>query len=268
MNDLFVQLGIQSWKPHLSMLVMPPVPLLLLVMLGALLVARHRRWGAALALGGAIGLWALSTPALGAWLIQHLTRPPPVLDAAGVARLRHAPHTAIVVLGAGRRLRSLDYGSPDLSVRTLERLRYGLWLGRSTGLPVAYTGGVGHGSPRGESEAEIAARVAERDFGQRLRWTEARSRDTHENARLTLPLLRAAGVQHVVLVTHGYHQSRALAAFRRAAEAERFGLRLTPAPVGMLLPADGEPGDYLPSAEGLEASVIALHEWLGRLAGA
>ena len=270
MNDQLVRLGIESWKPYVSMLLMPPVPLLLLIVLGVLLLRRSRRGGAALVLVGTLGLWALATPALGELLQRQLTRPPPVLDAARVAALRNAPHTAIVVLGAGRRQRSVDYGGPDLSLRTLERLRYGLWLARQTGLPVAYSGGVGHGSPAGETEAAIATRVAERDFGQRLRWTESRSRDTRENAALTLPLLQAAGVRHVVLVTHDYHQARALAAFTRAAEEQRVALALTPAPLGVLRPGDGrsELSDFLPSAEGLQVTVTALHEWLGRLAGA
>jgi uncharacterized SAM-binding protein YcdF (DUF218 family) len=128
---------------------------------------------------------------------------------------------------------------------------------------------VGHGSPSGESEAAIAARVAERDFSQRLRWIESRSRDTRENAALTLPLLHAAGVRHAVLVTHDYHQARALAAFTRAAEHQRLALTLTAAPLGVLRPGDGnELSDYLPSADGLQVTVTALHEWLGRLAGA
>jgi uncharacterized SAM-binding protein YcdF (DUF218 family) len=148
-------------------------------------------------------------------------------------------------------------------------MRYGLWLAKQTGLPVAYSGGVGHGSPAGESEAAIAARVAERDFNQRLRWTESRSRDTNENAALTVPVLKAAGVRHVVLVTHDYHQARALAAFRRAAAREHTALTITAAPLGVLRTDDvHELSDFLPSAEGLQVTVIALHEWLGRLAGA
>ena len=269
MNDLLLRLGIESWKPLVSMLVMPPVPLLLLVLLGLGLMRRRRGTGATLVLAGTLGLWALATPAMGELLQQQLTQAPPVLDTARIHSLRMAPHTAIVVLGAGRRLRSLDYGGPDLSLRTLERLRYGLWLARQTGLPVAYSGGVGHGSPAGESEADIAARVAERDFNQRLRWTESRSRDTRENAALTLPLLAADGVRHVVLVTHDYHQARALAAFTRAAGQQHLALTLTPAPLGVLRPGDGSAlADYLPSAEGLQVTVTALHEWLGRQAGA
>lgn len=200
MNDFLVRLGIEAWKPYVSALLMPPVPLLLLSVLGLLVWRRSRRTGSALVLLGTCGAWALATPALGGLLKQQLTQPPPVLDTARVNALKGAPQTLILVLGGGRRQRSLDYGEPDLSVRTLERLRYGLWLGRRTGLPVAFSGGVGHGSLPGSSEAAIAVRVAERDFGQRLRWTESRSRDTHENAALSIPLLKAAGTRHVVLL--------------------------------------------------------------------
>jgi uncharacterized SAM-binding protein YcdF (DUF218 family) len=268
MNDLFVSLGMVGWKPALSMLVLPPVPLLLLIVLGVLLSRRHRRGGAALVLAGTAGLWALSTPVVAALLKDSLLAPPPVLADADIGALSRTPRAAIVVLGAGRRVGSLDFGSPDLSMLTLERLRYGLWLARRTGLPVAYSGGVAHASQPGETEAAIATRVAERDFGQRLRWAEAQSRDTNENAQRTVPLLAAAGIRHVVLVTHDFHQPRALAAFRRAAARAGVPLALTAAPMGVNPPGGVELAHYLPSGEGLRLTTIVLHEWLGRLAGA
>lgn len=268
MNDLFVSLGIVGWKPALSVLVLPPVPLLLLIVLGVLLSRRQRRWGAALVLAGTGGLWALSTPVVAAALKQALITPPPVLTEADIGALARTPHAAIVVLGAGRRVGSRDFGSPDLSMLTLERLRYGLWLARRTGLPVAYSGGVAHASEPGETEASIAMRVAERDFGQRLRWAEAHSRDTNENAQRTVPMLAAAGIRHVVLVTHDFHQQRALAAFRRAAARAGQPMALTAAPMGVHPPGRIEFGHYLPSGEGLRLTTIVLHEWLGGLAGA
>jgi uncharacterized SAM-binding protein YcdF (DUF218 family) len=269
MNDLLVQWGMEAWKPYASALLMPPTALLLVLLLGVLLLRPSRRVGMTLVLLGTLGLWVVSTPAFSGFLKATLTRPPPVLDTAARQALRGAPDTVIVVLGGGRRLRSLDYGEPDLSLRTLERLRYGLWLGRQTGLPVAFTGGVGHGARPGTTEAELAVRVAERDFGQRLRWTESRSRDTWENAALTLPLLKAAGVRQVVLVTHDYHQARALAAFARAAREQQLNLSLTPAPMGVMRRGTNDQvSDFLPNPEALQASMEAWHEWLGRLAGA
>ena len=39
MNELFITLGIESWKPYVTALVMPPLPFLVLVLAGALLGA-------------------------------------------------------------------------------------------------------------------------------------------------------------------------------------------------------------------------------------
>ena len=268
MNQLFVTLGIEAWKPWLSTLVMPPLPLLLLVLLGARQLSRRRTLGWSLLLGGLAGLWLTCTTALGSTLINRLTQPPPPLTAAQRASLAEGPRSAILVLGAGRRLRAPEYGTADLSALTLERVRYGAWLARQSGLPLGYSGGVGHGTLPGASEAEIVQRVVERDFGQKLRWAEDKSRDTNENAQFSVPLLKAAGIQRIVLVTHGFHQRRALAAFGRALQREGADITILPAPVGAA--ADGPLlfGDWLPSAEGLMLTRLALHEWLGYLAGA
>ena len=270
MNDLLVRLGVEAWKPLLSVLVLPPVPLLLLVLWGAWRLARRRAAGWAAVWLGLAALWATCTPALGDALINALTTPPPALTAAERAALVGAPHTAIVVLGAGRKLLAPEYAAADLKPLTLERLRYGLWLARQTRLPVAYSGGLGYGSPAGPSEAAVAGQIAQRDFGQTLRWAEARSRDTNENAQYTVALLHADGIRQIVLVTHDFHQRRALAAFERAMRASGVAIRLVPAPVGLRpdLGPDVSPGDYLPSAEGFALTRLALHEWLGRLAGA
>lgn len=268
MNELFARLGLLALKPALAALVLPPVPLLVLVLLGAWVLPRRRRAGWTLVLAGLAGLWLMCTPAVGGALLRALTQPPPALAPAQRHRLADAPRTAIVVLGAGRRLDALEYGEADLKPMTLERLRYALWLARATRLPVFYTGGVGRASPPGPTEAEIAQRIAERDFGLKLRWTEDRSRDTRENAAYSVPLLHAAGIEHVIVVTHDFHQRRALADFERALRHQGVTMRLTAAPVGVSPRGRGEFADWLPGAEGFELTRLALHEWLGWLAGA
>lgn len=268
MNDWLVQWGLEAWKPALRTLVMPPAPMLVMVLLG-LLLARRRPWlGRSLGLLGLLGTWVFCTPWAAYTLQQVLTRPPPPLAAGQIAALRQAPHTAILVLGAGRRPLMLEYGQPDLAPLTVERLRYGWWLARQTGLPLGYSGGVGHGAQQGLSEAAAVALVTARDHGVPLRWAEDRSRDTNENARYSVALLQAAGIQRIVLVTHGFHQQRALAAFERAIAASGRPLAMVAAPVGLRPPPTGVLSDYLPGAQGLFDSGIALHEWLGRLAGA
>jgi uncharacterized SAM-binding protein YcdF (DUF218 family) len=190
------------------------------------------------------------------------------LPARQIADLRQAAHTAVLVLGAGRRTLLLEYGQADLTALTLERLRYGWWLARQTGLPLAYSGGVGHGASQGVTEAEAVALVTARDHGVPLRWAEGRARDTNENARYSVAMLQADGITRVVLVTHGFHQRRALAAFQRAVAQSGRPLQVLAAPVGLRPAPTGEVSDYLPGPQGLLDSSIAVHEWLGRLAGA
>ncbi len=268
MSDLLLQFGLSGWKPVLATLLLPPVPLLLLVLVGARLMRRRRWLGWLVTLLACAGLWLCSTTALGEALTQGLLRPPPPLTEAARNELRKAPGTAIVVLGAGRRALAPEYGVSALKPLTLERLHYGLWLARETGLPVAFSGGVGHGSPPGASEAEIAARIAERELRQPLRWLEGDSRDTRENAIRTLALLHPQGITTIVLVTHDFHQRRALHAFERVAQDTGIELKLVPAPMG--LPASGrlQPGDWLPTLAGFEQVWLALREGLGLLAGA
>jgi uncharacterized SAM-binding protein YcdF (DUF218 family) len=266
MNEIFLTLGIESWKPYFSALLLPPVPLLLLVLAGARLMFRRRLLAWFLVLLGVAGLWFSCTTALSTALQTWLLRPPPALTEAQITELKKAPRTAIVVLGGGRRLRAPEYALSTLHERGIERLRFGLWLSRETGLPVAFTGGVGHGADSGTSEAEIAARIADREFGRPLRWTEGESRDTRENALKTVPMLKAQGIEQIVLVTHGYHMPRALRNFEKADVGGK--IRFVAAPVG--LPPGGRlrVGDWLPSSDGFEGNRLVIHEWVGRLAGA
>jgi uncharacterized SAM-binding protein YcdF (DUF218 family) len=266
MNEVFLNLGIESWKPMLSALVLPPVPMLLLVLVGARLMFKRRLLAWLLVLLGVVGMWLACTGAVSQSLVRWLTKPPPALSESALTELKRAPKTAIIVLGGGRRSYAPEYGMSTLHWRSVERLRYGLWLSRETGLPVGFSGGVGHGALEGPSEAEIAARVAEREFGRPLRWTETESRDTRENAVRTVALLKAQGIERIVLVTHDYHMRRALQNFERAAEGSP--MSIVPAPLDLPNPGPARFADWLPNSLSLDETRTAVHEWLGRLAGA
>ena len=99
MNEIFLTLGVEAWKPLLSALLLPPVPLLLLVLLGARLMFRRRLLAWLLILLGVAGLWLMCTGSVGKLLLNGLLRPPPVLISSEIAELRKSPRTAIVVLG-------------------------------------------------------------------------------------------------------------------------------------------------------------------------
>ena len=268
MNDLFVALGIESWKSILGALLMPPIPFLVMVLVGMRLVYRRRLLAWSLVLTGVAGTWLMGSTAVSIGLSRWLLTPPRALAHSEVSELKGQPHTAVLVLGGGRYLMAPEYGLSNLSILGVERLRYGVWLSKQANLPLAFSGGVGHGTDAGPSEAEIAARIAEREFGRQIKWLEGESRDTGENASRSLAVLHEVGIEHVVLVTHDFHMRRALGAFERAKQRAGLKLSVTPAPMG--LPPSGPRRfvDWLPSGSGFTRTRIVLHEWVGRLAGA
>ena len=274
LNDLVAQSGGVSWKPVLTALLLPPVPLLLLMLLGAMLARRRAVWGWLLLLAGAAGIWLSCTTAVGHGLQRQLLHPYRALGQQDLQQLRTPrrdgapPASAIVVLGAGRESYAPEYGAANLSPYSMERLRYGLWLARETDLPVAFSGGTGHGQAAGPAEAEVAAQIAARDFARPLKWTETESRDTRENAARSVALLRAAGVTRIVLVTHGWHMRRSETAFEQAIARSGGGMLLVAAPLG--LASDDSVGAlrWLPSQRGFSDTRRALREYLGLLAGA
>ena len=269
MTDLFASLGIAAWKPVLTVLLLPPVPFLLLIVVGARLILPRRGWGWLLVMLGIAGIWSSACLGTGEWLTRVLLQPPPALSAARIAELSAGPARGrrgalptIVVLGGGRESQAPEYGLPSLKPATLARLRYGLWLARRSGAPVAFTGGVGWAQAAGPSEAEIAARIAADEFRHPLAWTEGASRDTRGNAAGTVALLRRANATEAVLVTHAWHMPRALRLFDAAAGGS---IRFIAAPIG---PGRGDSPafDWLPTAEGYELVRNASREVLARWA--
>jgi uncharacterized SAM-binding protein YcdF (DUF218 family) len=269
-NELFVMLGIESWKPVVSALVLPPVPLLVLVLVGAGLLRSRRVLGWLLVAVAVAGLWFSATLAAGYGLERALLAVPPPLSPERLDALRREakaqPGSAIVVLGGGMEPLAPEFGVASLTDLSLQRLRYGLWLARETGLPVAFSGGTGWSAASGASEGETAARIAAQEFGRPLRWVEGESRDTRGNAARTVPMLRGAGVRHIVLVTHGWHMPRARRAFEAAAASA--GLRIEPAPMGLARTARRPAFDWMPSAAGFMRVRHVLHEAIGRAGGA
>ena len=272
-NDLFILLGIEAWKPVLTALLLPPVPWLLLVLIGARLILPRRGLGWFMILLGVALLWLSACTGSARLMSTFLLNPPAALTPERVRELKlqaRAPNPpAIVVLGGGMEPYAPEYGVSSLSHVSLERLRYGVWLGRETGLPLAFSGGVGWAQPEaqaeGQAEAQIAAQIAANEFGRPLKWVEDRSRDTRENARRTVALLRPVGVRHIVLVTNASHMPRALREFRAAAGTD---IRIEPAPMGLAHGTETAALTWMPTSKGTTAVCDVLRELLGRLAGA
>ncbi len=240
------------WNWMLSNLIaaflLPPLNLLLVGAAGLWQLGRRPRLGRYLTGAALIGLWILCTPGVAKCLLSSLEVP-------------YAPITgdeaeAIVVLGGGLYSEAVEYGSPTLNARTLERLRYGAWLHRKIHKPILVTGGAPEG---GEPEGPLMRAILEREFGVPVAWMEERSDNTRENARFSAEILRNAGIRRIYLVSHVWHLSRAIPEF------EREGFTVVPAGIGYQPTGPAKLFDFFPGPSALVSSYYAFHEWIGLL---
>src|SRR5450755_2236417 len=236
------------FKAIAKALVLPPTGPLLLALAGLSMRRRFPRTGSVASWAGVLVLLVLSIPAVSALLVGVLGESP-VFDPAKASSAQ-----AIVVLGGGTRRNAPEYGGDTLGVLTLERLRYGTVVARATHLPILLTGGSVYG---GDAEAMLMQASLERDFGMHARWVEDRSRNTRENALRSAEILRANGIERVVLVAHDFDMRRARAEFADA------GIATVPAATGSTADAPATLLDYLPSIAGLRRSYYATYEICG-----
>jgi uncharacterized SAM-binding protein YcdF (DUF218 family) len=239
-------------KMLLGTLLLPPGGLLLLAAAGLWLVARGasggsgRRAGWTLVVASLAALWLFSTPVVADALTRLAERYRP-LDLTRPVRAQ-----AIVILGGGVARSAPEYAGPAAGLELLERVSYGAYVARRTGLPVLVSG---------TAEEALAMRATlERDFGITPRWVEAESRDTFDNAQFSARLLEADHIGRIVLVTSSYHERRAVEEFTSA------GLAVEPAPVHVWAPHRTRFRDYLPNPVALFQSTEALHDIVGDLA--
>ena len=268
MNDTFAAFGLLQWKPIISALVLPPTPWLLLLLVAWRL--RRRLSGGLLLSVCVTGLWLCNCEAVGAWLERRLAAPPAltVVQVADLRRTLVGRNPVVLVLGSGVLALAPEYAEAHLADRSMQRLHYGLWLARQVQAPVMVSGGAGREHNSRPAEATVAGGIASRDYGRPLKWLEAGSSDTRENARLSLRLLATEGITDVLLVTHGWHMPRALRAFQQEAARTGFRARLTAAPMGLAPPQTPLLQQWLPSSDGQRRVNEALHEMIGLLAGA
>jgi|HubBroStandDraft_2_1064218.scaffolds.fasta_scaffold142140_1 uncharacterized SAM-binding protein YcdF (DUF218 family) len=233
------------FKAAARALLLPPFGLLILTILGALLIAlRHRRSGWTCLITGLALTWLLSVP-LVADQLSRLVEVYPAFDPA-----QRVDAQAIVILGGdGNRLAPEYGGQPAADLELLERLNYGAWLSRNTHLPILVTS-----DPR--NVQAMAASLA-RDFQTPPRWVESFARDTFDNARNSVAMLRADHVNSILLVTSSTHMRRAMGEFTAT------GIAVTAAPVHVQPRHDDGLFPFLPSPDGMLRSNRALYELLG-----
>jgi uncharacterized SAM-binding protein YcdF (DUF218 family) len=234
-------------------LVLPPGGLLLLLIAAGWLRYRFPRVAVLCFALGLGGLWLMSLPVVVQGTARLLEREPAIPLAQWATLGERAQ--AIVVLGAGR-ARDPAWGADQPGYVALERLRYAARLGKVSGLPILVSGGMHHGQP--PSEAAIAADVLQHDFAMPIRWLEERSRTTWENAVYSAELLKAEGIDRILLVTSAAHMARARWSF------EQNGVAVIAAPVGFMSVPNGRPlGGWLPEARAIWRSGMLLNEIAG-----
>lgn len=236
-----------------EILLLPPTSGLLLLLLGAALRTRRPRTGRAILWFAFAWLWLSATPAFGGTLLRLLQSSPALPHDSPLPVAQ-----AIVVLSAESDPDGAEYGGAVAGPMTMQRLRYGAWLQRRTGLPLLVSGGVpASGRP---SLAAMMADAARAEFGVDVRWREERSATTRENAAFSAPMLRQGGVRSVFVVTSAWHMPRAKACFARE------GLEAIAAPTGFRGPAVEDWTSFVPRAGGLRDTCLALHELGGLVA--
>ncbi|MBU1362402.1 MAG: YdcF family protein [Gammaproteobacteria bacterium] len=238
-------------KLLISTLLLPPGNGLALLCVAGLY--RRRRWAFGLAVAATLLSIAQCLPVVAHALIATLENQ----SAAIAPDAPSPPAGAIVVLGSGLATDAAEYGGDTSTERTLVRARYGATLARRYALPVLVTGG--RPINAGRSEAEVMADILDAEFGVKVRWREDEAMDTAGNAAGSARLLKAAGIDRILLVTHAFHMPRARLRFEQA------GLEVVPAPTAFFSHPDDDwlLGDFLPQPKALQMSYYALHEWLG-----
>lgn len=233
----------------ISAFLLPPLNLVIVAAIGLLL--RHKRpLLARILLGTSVALLCLlSTPFFAGMLLRSLEGEPRVVDTSKPTA------DAIVVLGGGTYFHAPEYAGDTVSEASLLRIRYAAKLYRETGKPILVTGG----KPLGNaiSEAQQMKLVLEQEFKVPVQWAEGGSDNTLENARLSYPILKAAGIKRIYLITHAWHMPRSVRTFQSA------GFEVVPAATAYTTSYQTDLLSFIPSAGALGSSRIVMHEMLG-----
>jgi uncharacterized SAM-binding protein YcdF (DUF218 family) len=234
---------------------MPPGILFLLLLLAWCWRRSRPRLATSCFVLGLGGLWVMSLPVVTVHVARWMENQPPLaLDQWSTLAQRA---DAIVILGAGRERGDPAWGGVDQSTGlALERVRFAARLAKASGLPVLTSGGLHYGTP--PSEAWIMAQSLHDDFGVTAHWQEEASRTTWENAQFSARMLKADGIQRVVVVTQAWHMPRAVWSFEHA------GLTVVAGPVGFMgVDQDTPLGGWLPESRALWRNAQLLNEAVG-----
>ena len=257
-----------AFRNFVAELLMPPGICLLWILLAVLFLKKRVTLQKITIVSSVVLIWVCSTPAFVRWLTNAsdawMHWPTPLVISSNQQLQNHSSQSAaIVVLGGGRRkgaIESPQYQNQDLSPASLERLRMGARLARTSKLPILLTGGApDRTTDRDLPEAEVMAQILEQEFHVKARWLETKSQTTQENAQFSAAILKREGIQTIYLVTHFWHMPRAQKIF------EQYGLTVIPVPYGFRRSDTSNPTDYFPSGVAITETRQIWHELIGMI---
>lgn len=237
-----------------------PSSLIWLGLLGGLVMRermpRWRRLSLEMTIGALVALFVAGLTPLSNVLILPLEDRFPVMTPQSVP----TPVSGLIVLGgaedgwvsAGRGGLALN----EAAERITETARLALAHPQAK---VVITGGVAKlMGEDAEGSNAVAALLRDLGIAQERLIVETRSRDTYENATLTLPLTGAKPGETWLLVTSAYHMPRAIGIFRKA------GLNVHAYPVDFRLRgAEDLKRWFWTIPDGLKRFDLAVTEWAG-----
>lgn len=243
--------------------ILQPSSVLWLALLSGLVlrewVPRLRRTGVALSVFGLLALLLVGISPLANAVILPLEERFPARTAAGI----QGPVAGIILLG-GAEDGWVSTGRGALAVneaaeRITETARLALAHPQAK---VVVTGGVANLVNKGAvGTREIAQFFQDLGVSPDRLIAETKSRNTHENATLTLPLINAKPGETWLLVTSAYHMPRSVGVFRKA------GLDVVAYPVDFRVRGTEDLTRWFPTMpSGLKRFDTAVKEWAGLIA--
>lgn len=236
-----------------------PLGLSILLLLAAILFARRPRAVRLFGLAALALLLVFASPSVADALMRSLedVYPDVGIEAAPKAE-------ALVVLGGAVHIPNSIHTRSAISEPS-DRVLRAARLYRAGKAPLVLCSGGNNpviSRPGRPPEARVIARLLE-EWGVPAEaiLVEDRSVNTRENALFSFAILSSKNVRHILLITSATHMPRALSTFKKV------GFEVIPAPADFRT-GWGEPepvARWIPAADSLALSDLALKEWLGRL---
>ncbi len=205
-----------------------------------------------------VWLWIWSLPMLSHWLGGMVENQYPQVPISALPQAQ-----ALVVLGGALSPPSGNNSDIDLN-SAADRVWFAARLFHASKAPLLLLSGGSDPERHAFSEARaMAIFLADLGVPAQALLLEEQSRNTRQNATFSAALLKARGIDRILLVTSALHMPRAFALFTAQ------GLQVTPAATDFEASQAPPPGllAWLPDALALDGSGRAMKELVGKWVG-